>query len=211
MAVQTQQQTEPQQRQVNPTVAAVLIAMAGGLTPLLALPAIQRVFGFVGKGIIAKRGRQAVELAVRIIASMPDQRMEGIGIAQNRMVQLNEMRKAAYLINAVARIRDGLDHGIPEDELYATEQRYFAQHMRASAQRMVAANVIDGLSWKFGDTLGWYAQHDRRTTAECLAADGNNFSVLHPPLIGYPGEVHVNCRCRPGRPHRRGRMLASAS
>jgi uncharacterized protein with gpF-like domain len=44
--------------------------------------------------------------------------------------------------------------------------------------------------------LRWDAQLDRRTTPECRAADGGIFTASQPPTIGYPGTVHMSCRCR---------------
>jgi hypothetical protein len=74
-------------------------------------------------------------------------------------------------------------------------------------QRMLAAGKIDALQWRYGNTLGWYAVHDKKTTKECLWAHGKNFSAMFPPAIGWPGLTHTNCRCYPGRPWRRGAMM----
>ena len=74
---------------------------------------------------------------------------------------------------------------------------------------MQAAMNTDMASWSYGDLLGWYTVRDARTSAECLAADGRNFSASAPPLIGYPGAVHPHCRCYPGPAHPGGRMLPS--
>lgn len=55
--------------------------------------------------------------------------------------------------------------------------------------------------------LGWKAQMDDRTTAECRAADGKNWILERPPKIGLPGTVHVHCRCQPVPPYPTRRLV----
>jgi len=94
-----------------------------------------------------------------------------------------------------------------EQEVRTNEAVYFRQHVQAAGQRMFAASKIDSLAMQYGPVLGWYAANDKRTTAECRAANGKNFSALAPPAIGWPGVVHMNCRCQPGPPYKNAEML----
>lgn len=93
----------------------------------------------------------------------------------------------------------------------AKEREYWQRHRDAQDRRAEAARVVDENEKMFGSRLGWYARRDARTTAECLAAHGSNFEVGSRPDVGYPGQVHVFCRCRPGPPWPGGRTTNQAT
>ena len=93
------------------------------------------------------------------------------------------------------------------------EQRYFEQHVHAEQRRMRSAALQDMaalLNADRGDTretpegtptatlLGWRTVMDERTTFECKHANGLNFRADRMPIIGWPGAVHVRCRCSAG-------------
>src|SRR5512139_350090 len=97
--------------------------------------------------------------------------------------------RAAYILNAAKRIERGLAKGTPRDVLIRQERIYFQQHLDAVKKRRSAAVAVDRAAITYGPKLGWYAKLDSRTTAECRAAHGKNFTVGVRPAIGYPGSV----------------------
>jgi hypothetical protein len=120
-----------------------------------------------------------------------------------------ESRRGAFGQASSERIRRAVQdpaHQFPVDSqvldrALEKERRYFDQHLGAERGRREAAARVDRVAKRSGlTTLGWHAQMDDRTTAECRAANGHNFDVTRPPSIGYPGAVHPSCRCRPGPP-----------
>lgn len=108
--------------------------------------------------------------------------------------------RAAYLINAARRIHRDLRAGKSLHGAMTRERVNWVRHLDARDKRAVAAGDVDAVGKAFGQVLGWYAVGDERTSAECRLADGHNFVVGSRPVIGYPGTVHPNCRCRPGAP-----------
>ncbi len=187
-------------------VAAIAAILAAAPSPLLAF--IPLTYLFVSRKF-AQRDKAALAAALRILESMPPEPVEG-GTAQQYVTKLNEMRRAAYLILCFNRLLQAYNAGgIAGMQAAArTELRYFNQHVEADGLRMRAANEIDRLAEKYGPTLGWYAKLDGKTTQECRDANGKNFSASKPPRIGWPGVVHVNCRCKAGPPHRNAIELA---
>jgi len=166
-------------------------------------------------GYTGKFKKEAVASVLQAVDKFPMPTAEGIGSAQREVLRMNTLRRASYIYTAIQRVEKELAnasaHGVPNDEAVTTvnalEERYFRAHVQAAAQRILAANKVDGLQWKYGDVLGWYAVKDAKTSKDCLAADGKNFSAHVPPVIGWPGVVHMNCRCYPGKPHKRAEML----
>jgi hypothetical protein len=208
----TQQPPPPQPVQSNAAKAALVAVILGSaLMPSFALPALIPIL-VVDR---AKAGIAALRVALRILDTFPAPVMQGVGAAQAEMIRENELRRSAYVVNAYLRLRRAIEDarasGIgleqAEEQTLSAERRYFVQHITAAAQRMAAASKVDSLSIQYGPVLGWYAQNDSRTTAECRAADGKNFSALIPPVIGWPGVVHVHCRCQPGKPHKGAALL----
>jgi hypothetical protein len=203
----------PPQQSDTALVGSVTVILAGSalLSATAAFPALSALLVPVGDRL----GREALQIALAIIDSFPMPQMQGVGAAQAEMIRENELRRSAYLVNAMGRLRrelaDARAHGenlnVAANTARYAERRFYALHIQAAAQRVMAASTIDALGQQYGTTLGWYSKDDRRTTAECRSANGKNFSALTPPAIGWPGVVHMHCRCRPGAPHPRGRML----
>jgi hypothetical protein len=211
-STQTQTRQSPSAAQSAALLAAVTAILGSALLPSFALPALTALL----VADRSKAGIAALRVALSILEEYPAPPMRGLGAAQTTMIRENELRRSAYLVSAQSRLRHEIEQARAvgaslddaEGQVRETERRYFQQHVAAAAQRMQAATLIDDLALRRGPVLGWYAAKDGRVTAECKNADGKNFSALIPPAIGWPGVVHVNCRCRPGSPHRRGEMLA---
>lgn len=105
--------------------------------------------------------------------------------------------RALYVWSASQRVMNAADRS----KALELEQQFFNQHIAAVTRRRGAAMAVDKAKTKYGDVLGWYAKMDSRTSPECRAANGKNFLATRIPEIGYPGAVHPNCRCKPGRKH----------
>jgi hypothetical protein len=109
--------------------------------------------------------------------------------------------RAQYVHAASRRAAAGVASGVPRETVLSNERRYFNLHLEAMANRKRTAAAVDKAARTYGDELGWYAKMDPRTTEECRQANGKNFFASKMPSIGYPGAVHLYCRCKPGRKH----------
>lgn len=113
---------------------------------------------------------------------------------------------ALYTVAAAGRLAELVDGGVPEIEAaVSTEGRYHDLTLQAEERRMRAAALQDMAALlnvdRSGETkglLGWRAVLDNRTTPECRWAHGRNFKAARMPEIGWPGAVHIHCRCSPG-------------
>jgi hypothetical protein len=120
----------------------------------------------------------------------------------------NAFRRAAYLDNALRRLAPAVASGDVDRIVRAerAEDRYFAAFLEAERRRGVAASAVALIASQYGINdrgevlLGWQAVLDNRTSADCRWAHRRNFNALVVPRIGYPGTVHLDCRCRPRRP-----------
>lgn len=151
------------------------------------------------------------------LMSFPPERTGASGSASLQVIRLNALRRSQFAVMAGHRVtsdlllarsrgqtaRQALAEAIPR------ERRWFSAHIAASWQRAVAAAQVDLAAASYGPLLGWYTVRDSRTSAECMAADGRNFSPEAMPRIGWPGAVHPHCRCYPGPAHIGARMLPS--
>lgn len=187
-------------------VAELLIA--GGATVLLAA-AIWRLLRHRGKVSL-----QAVTLATALAqrGTNHEPRMVGTSAVARAQRAREAYFRAAYLINAAQRIAASLGDGATPRHALQREKPYWRGHERARMARMKAAARIAQLAAMFGPLLGWYAHDDDRTTPECLAADGTNFSALTPPAVGWPGTLHGGtCRCWGGPAHSMARTTDEAT
>lgn len=123
--------------------------------------------------------------------------------------QTIEMTNAAaweglYLVTAAGRLAEAEAEGPAALALAKeAEERYFDLHLVAEERRMRAAALQDmaarlNVDRVHPELLGWRAVLDDRTTPECRWAHGRNFRADRMPVIGWPGAVHVHCRCSPG-------------
>lgn len=140
-------------------------------------------------------------------SAMPIERDQLIGPVSTMVATQNQLRQAAYVVNAARRVQAQVDAGVPRELAVEKERRIYWQHRAASDRRLVVAVRIDTAANTFGNELGWYAVVDGRTDSKCKQANGGNFSALRMPQIGWPGTVHPRCRCTPGPPHPGGKML----
>ena len=137
---------------------------------------------------------------------------EGIGLPPGPAQAIEQEMAAAwlalYLVAAAERLAEAADEGDEAlQKAIRDEERYFALHKVAEERRMRAAAGVDtearlnedrGQEDDLAGLLSWRAVLDRRTTPECRAANGWNFKADRMPAIGWPGAVHVHCRCTSG-------------
>lgn len=208
---QAQAQPQPQPGQASDdeisavigliATGAALGAVATALAGFLKVPLTAAVgaLGIVGAGTLASFKQD-----------MPSDGSSGVGTSGGPVAierRANLRYRAAYIINAARRIAGASD----KKAAVARERTYWAGHQRASARRTKMAKRMAAATRKFGPVIGWYAKMDNRTTAECRAANGRNFLAAQPPVIGYPGTVHMHCRCLPGAPHPGGKMVDAST
>lgn len=180
-------QIQQQQRQTQ-ALASVLAAgvTAGSVAALVSLTGVSTP---VAAAVLALSG---VGLPVTAAVAGPASRLTAAAEPSYR---------AAYLLAAARRVQALIDAGMSRQDAVAAERRFAVAHRSAQANRRRAAVAVDQQAARHGVVLGWYARMDARTSAECAAANGKNFTATRPPLIGYPGAVHPHCRCRPGVAH----------
>lgn len=172
-------------------VGAAVDATAKSLSVLLGVPlgiALQFLQSLGKSALKAFRG-----------ATVNPKTPTAVGIA----MRANLRYRAAFIIRALRRIMAAPDKKLA----LKRELDFWKGHLKANQRRVNVARRVDYARGRFGDLLGWYAKMDARTSAECRAADGRNFQALDPPVIGYPGGVHLHCRCVPGPPHPGAKMV----
>lgn len=183
----TQPAPQPQQQPTAQQQTAVLAGLLASTMPLAAL-----VAGFATVASIPR------PTARRLIEQAPSRVLPAQGPAARLVAAGEPTYRAAYLLAAARRVRASMAAGKTLEEALAVEQRFTLAHLAAQDNRARAAAAVDkAAATHRSGLLGWKAVMDSRTSAECRAANGRNFSLLSPPAIGYPGSVHVNCRCRP--------------
>jgi hypothetical protein len=199
--VTTPQQPPPQQQGNQQLALAAAGVLATAVTVAGALSLLAPVF------LKQKITRAALEAALEVVMHYPPDAAGFYGPAGAQTARLNLIRRAQFLVSAAirltaeyARLRSG---EITKEDMAAAlvrEVRYYGQHQEAIWARQRAAAQADSASMDYGALLGWYTVHDSRTSAECRAADRHNFYVDRMPSIGFPGGVHIHCRCMPGPP-----------
>ncbi len=97
------------------------------------------------------------------------------------------------------------------DAAKVREQHYYEQHVEAEERRMRMALMQDAAAGIVAQDalLGWYAVPDASTTPECRYANGRSFRADQMPAIGWPGAVHMRCRCHAGPPRPGAPLLPS--
>jgi hypothetical protein len=190
-------------------IAALTAALVAGASLVLISKILSR---FPGVGSLANRIVQdmgwgsLVQITSTELALLPRDLSPATQILHETALR-NALLRAVYLINASQRLapfyRD-------EAQLYqarAVEEQYRAAHEEAERKRNESAQQVAQEAAGYGVDkngellLGWYAVLDSRTSADCRWANGRNFNALIRPSIGYPGTVHLSCRCRAGKPH----------
>lgn len=177
-------------------VAELLLVGAGVALTAAAVTKAAKLAGLVVTS-------QAVMLALLLVdrGTKHQPRMVGsteIARAQRRM---EAHYRAAYLLAAAQRITRSIAAGKTPRAAVVGERPYWKAHERARRARMLASAAVARAAAEHGVLLGWHIVLDGHATPECKAADGTNFSALHPPLLGWPGTLHGGtCRCRAGAP-----------
>jgi SPP1 gp7 family putative phage head morphogenesis protein len=209
-----QTQPPPQQAQQQPQddghlVALIVAALAAYWTAQALTGALRAPFKAAGIS------GAALSATAALVASWPHEAMEGTGPAQRWAIRANLARRASFFLHAARRTQQAIVAARSKDQpvmaairdALTAEKRFMAQHIQASTGRVQAASAVDGMASTYGNLLGWNTVKDSRTTAECYAADGKSFYADNPPLIGYPGATHPNCRCLPGPPRKGAPVL----
>jgi hypothetical protein len=205
MTTPSQPQQQPSQGQQDTTLAlAAASALAGAATVAEAMVILGPVF------VSFKIKRAALRAALNVVMSYPPDRAGFYGPATAQTARLNLMRRAQFLVASSRRFTLAQFRG-PEAmfEQMAAERRYYGQHQEALWNRMQAAAQVDTAVMDHGVLLGWYTKRDSKTSPECITADRHNFRADQMPAIGFPGAVHLHCRCMPGPPFPRAPVLGS--
>lgn len=182
----------PQQQRSDQQAAAVLVPLlAAGVTAAGLAAALATAAGVtvaVAQGVVALAGAWTNPAG-------------GIGPALAQTITTERAYRALYLVNAARRVRAAMADGKSLTAALAAERHNFAAHLHAQTNRRKAAAQVDKQAARHGLLLGWKARMDSRTSAECAAANGRNFTATNRPLIGWPGAVHPHCRCRAVAPY----------
>lgn len=197
-------QPPPQDDETIKQVAELLLAgyaidkTAHGVAHLLGLPTLP---------VLA-----AIGLAGSGTAHRPNARLAGTQGARTagpvREVRDQEtFYRAAYVVNAAARIHASMSSGQTLKQAVSTERPNTRAHEQARRNRLNTAVEMQRLSDLFGPLLGWYRDPLSDSESECVQADGHNFDPAVGTVIGFPGSVHPHCRCVAGPPIDDGGMV----
>ncbi|WP_156960828.1 hypothetical protein [Amycolatopsis taiwanensis] len=213
MTAPVPEQPPQQPQQSNAAEDAAIVAAIAVLLAMVPAPPIGRLITLLTQHRVS---RPAARAAVALVTSTGRDAVLPLGPAAQGMQRTNLLRRAQYLLAAAKRLTRTLGTNPSREaltEALRRERQYWRQHLHASDRRTQAAALVDSTA----DTasgqvidprepsqprrvLGWRAVMDDRTTADCRAAHGRNFYADQEPRIGWPGTVHVRCRCRPVAP-----------
>lgn len=220
MTTAAPQQTAAQQQQPQTSgpsdadlIAAAALALAAAVTVPAAVALLTKLY------IQAGISKLALHAAVQTVMDMPPEVTGIAGTATAQIHRLNQVRRAQMFLSMARRLTTDIRsaHSEGRSELRALldgverERRYFGMHRDAMWSRAKAAMAVDMAALEHGMLLGWHAHDDDRTTPDCRDADGKNFRADAMPLIGFPGAVHVKCRCTPVTPYPGAPLLPSAA
>lgn len=205
-------------RELIAALTAALIAGAGIVLIAKILGRFADITASIARTIIETMPWQRlISITADEIALLPRDDTVSVRVLHTVATQ-NAFRRAVYLINAVRRLAPAFRaRGEGADDrrhrALAAETRWLEAHEDAERKRNESGRrVAEAVSGRQPDAhgevlLGWYAVLDRRTSLDCRQANGRNFDALVPPPIGYPGTVHLYCRCLPGPPHNTRRRV----
>lgn len=210
------QQPPPQPQGDGLTGAALDIAIAdllasGVLITAEVLAAIQVRFA------LSRATTAYLGAVLQSVTRYPPPLTGVIGAASAQSSRLNTARRVQYVIAATRRVASAAIEARARNRPVAaavrdqldSERRFYQMHLDAMWQRARAAGAVDLAAAEYGPLLGWYTTLDDKTSPECKDADGKNFRAEAMPDIGFPGAVHPHCRCRPGPPYQKARLLPS--
>lgn len=171
-------------------IALVLLLLAGAPFPILSGRIIRLL---AGVGITAGATAAVLGLIGAGGLAFAASTSGSAGPAESFMQGTAVTRRTRYILAASKRLQAGGST--------TAERALYRAHLVAEKGRLEGAREIDRAAERWGPMLGWDSVRDGRTTRECRAAHGSNFSALRPPSIGWPGTLHGgNCRCRPVAP-----------
>lgn len=176
-------------------VAFIAAALAMNASPTSTAAELAKPLA-IPPGIIAA----ALLIATSRPIPKPGMLVEQAPSAEGEAAKLEGYFRGLYVLNSSRRINDKVSRGVPTRDALAQEAVFFRQHMEAVKNRAESAKAVDRMARRYGPLLGWHARLDSRTSPECRAANGKNFSPTTRPAIGYPSSVHLYCRCKPGAP-----------
>jgi len=195
--------TQSDQNKKNREVALALVALfTTGAIGFIASVQIAEIL----LGLIPAVPRAILDFVSTMVAGGPN--IESVGVPDGPAQAIERKNASAWLslytLAAVERLREAAEKGDTFfEDAKKLEARYFEMQIRAEERRMRAAAGQDMAAMLNDDRkpeglLGWRAVLDDRTTAECRDAHGKNFRADKMPAIGWPGSVHVHCRCSAG-------------
>jgi HK97 family phage prohead protease len=200
--------TEP----LSPVDAAVEQTIAEVAAALLADAAVSEIVSLIGElpGLSAAAVRP-VFTAMRWTTWVNQTVYDVIdGDSPPDIVRANDVdaaarAQAAYLVRGSLRVATAYATGdrTTIEKAEKLEQVYRNAHDAAQVQRAEAAEALAEnleISGDEPDTngeilRGWDSEV-RACDRGCQEAHGKNFNALIRPRIGYPGQVHPNCKCR---------------
>lgn len=185
-----------QTRAQSLAIAQVRAVLSSGLQVAAMLPVLTGVLG--AQGISEAITAAALMLTLRAARTFAGTSVFGVALGIVAGWELSY--RAAYLVHAAQRMQQAANRGADVAAAVAAETPFYRMHLHASVNRRDSAAKVDVLAKRAGGLLGWKAVMDSRTSLECRLADGHNFRVSDPPVIGYPGAVHPHCRCKPVPP-----------
>lgn len=150
--------------------------------------------GIVAASVVGNAAAGAVTGYANAVAAPMAAALEAI--AETVETTLEMVLLAYFLTRALRRIAEAPDKPAQLDK----ERTYAGSQSKARDNRERARRIVQEMAAKHGNVLGWFAVRDAVTTADCRWAHGKNFYADRKPTIGYPGAVHVNCRCVPVPP-----------
>lgn len=217
-------QGAPQPSSAVVDAVADTLALAATVTPTTLVAMLAAILGSTGVALGTVRAVLYLVLRGQQSLGQPP----SPGPALQATLNAERAYRAAYLANAAVRVQNAVNGGATMEQAIAGEQRFYTAHLQAQANRRRAAAAVDkvaedvDMQTAYGPAAvpgmrgtvrlaGWKATIDARTSPECAAANGCNFDVERPPLIGYPGTVHPHCRCRAVKPYRHARVLDTLS
>lgn len=194
MAQQQEQKANQGQQSDAALIAAIAGALAIGASAQATATALSPVIGIPVPSLLSVLVIAMSKPTTYGIATLPS------ASALSESQGLEATYRAQYILAASRRVQEAVRRGVPRRDALARERVYFRQHLGAVANRLKAARQVDTAANSYGPVLGWHAVLDGRTSAECREAHGRNFNVSDRPAIGYPGSVHLYCRCKAGKP-----------
>jgi hypothetical protein len=206
-------QPPPQDDATVRKVAEILLA---GGTALVVAGLIARLLGLPKRSVLIAltmtRGNRSTtpKPNARHAANGNSHRGEAADFART-VAALDVYYRAAYVVNASARVNAELAAKKPLGDVVGKELHNYDLHELARRQRLDAASQIGAAVEEHGNLLGWYLDPELNNEIECIRANGNNFYANRPPIIGLPGMTHPRCGCKAGRPHFGAGMVDDAT